>query len=250
MCGRFALSKSDRIDWAQFGVRRGPALPPHWNLGPGRPIAVVRDVPGGAEVAMLRWGLVPFWAKDPGIGSRLANARAESVGEKPAFRAAFQQRRCLILADGFYEWQAIPGGKRKQPWFVRRADAEVFALAGLWERWQARAGAARTPPAGDASTRVAVHATEDATIIESCTILTMEPNALMAPIHGRMPVIIDPSHYAAWLSAETAPDAARALMSPWDPAQWSAYRVSTRVNAVGNDDAACVVPLADDDAAR
>src|SRR5512133_421673 len=179
MCGRFALSKSDRIDWAQFGVKRGPMLPPHWNLGPGRAIAAVRATGAGPEVAMLRWGLIPFWASDPAIGSRLANARAESAAEKPAFRAAFRARRCLIVADGFYEWQVVKGASKKQPWFVQRVDGGVFALAGLWETWSPKSGT---------------------DVIESCTILTTEPNALMAPIHSRMPVSSPPATYAAWLS--------------------------------------------------
>jgi putative SOS response-associated peptidase YedK len=228
MCGRFALSKSDRIDWAQFGVKRGPMLPPHWNLGPGRAIAAVRDTGEGPEVAMLRWGLVPFWASDPAIGNRLANARAESAAEKPAFRAAFRARRCLIPADGFYEWQVVAGASRKQPWFVQRAAGGVFALAGLWERWAPKAGAGD----GDA-------------VIETCTILTTEPNALMAPIHSRMPVIIPPASYAAWLSVDTSAAAARALLTAWDPAEWVAHRVGHRVNATANDDAACVAPLPD-----
>ncbi len=231
MCGRFALSKSDRIDWAQFGVRRGPALPPHWNLGPGRPIAVVRQAGASSEVAMLRWGLVPFWAGDPSIGNRMANARAESVTEKPAFRAAFKQRRCLIPADGFYEWQTPEKGARKQPWFIHREDGAAFGLAGLWERW--------APKQRDTDE------TEAAGVLETCTILTMEPNALMAPIHQRMPVIIDPRDYAGWLSPETTADAARAMMHPWDPSAWTAHRVSLRVNATSNDDAACAAPLAD-----
>lgn len=224
MCGRFALSKSDRIDWAQFGVRRGPALPPHWNLGPGREIAAVRDTGEGAEVAMLTWGLVPFWAKEKSIGSRLANARAESAPEKPAFRAAFLKRRCLIPADGFYEWQAVMGAARKQPWFVRRRDDGIFALAGLWERWQ--------PTAGDA--------------VESCTVLTTAANALMAPIHDRMPVIIDAAHYGEWLSPETVSARARDLLRPWAATDMVAYRVSTRVNTPAHDDAACIAPLQDD----
>jgi putative SOS response-associated peptidase YedK len=227
MCGRFALSKSDRIDWAQFGVRRGPALPPHWNLGPGRPIAVVRAAADRAEVAMLRWGLVPFWATDPTIGSRLANARAETAPDKPSFRAAFRARRCLIPADGFYEWQALAGRARKQPWFVQRTNGAVFALAGLWERWVPKAGAGLEP-------------------LETCTVLTTEPNALMAPIHSRMPVIIDPAHYAAWLSPDTTPANAVALMAAWQPAAWTAYRVGARVNATSHDDAACIVPLTDE----
>lgn len=225
MCGRFALSKSDRIDWAQFGVKRGPLLPPHWNLGPGRAIAAVRDAGAEAEVAMLRWGLVPFWASDPTIGSRLANARAESAAEKPAFRAAFRARRCLIPADGFYEWQVVKGMPKKQPWFVQRADGGVFALAGLWERWEPKAG-------GE--------------LIESCTILTTEPNTLMAPIHSRMPVIIPPASYASWLSPATDAATARALVAGWDPAEWRAHRVGLRVNATAHDDAGCVAPIADD----
>ena len=225
MCGRFALSKSDRIDWAQFGVKRGPMLPPHWNLGPGRAIAAVRDTGEGAEVAMLRWGLIPFWASDPAIGGRMANARAESAPEKPAFRAAFRARRCLIPADGFYEWQVVAGISKKQPWFVQRMDGGVFALAGLWETWSPKAGT---------------------DVIESCTILTTEPNALMAPIHSRMPVIIPPASYAVWVSADTSSTDARALLAGWDPAGWRAYRVELRVNATANDDAACVAPLADD----
>lgn len=232
MCGRFALSKSDRIDWAQFGVRRGPVLPPHWNLGPGRPIAVVRDAPEGPEVALLRWGLVPFWASDPDIGNRLANARAESAHDKPAFRAAFRQRRCLIPADGFYEWQAPVHGTRKQPWFVQRADGAPFALAGLWERWQPKQ-----------------KGTGDETI-ESCAVLTTEPNALMAPIHSRMPVIIAPSGYATWLSPTTDGNAARVLMQPWDPTAFVAHRVGLRVNSIANDDASCIAPLPDDASPR
>lgn len=221
MCGRFALSKSERIDWAQFGVGRGPALPPHWNLGPGRPIAAVRDAGAGAEVALLTWGLIPYWAKERSIGARLANARAESVHEKPAFRTAFQKRRCLIPADGFYEWQVVVGTARKQPWFVRRHDEGIFALAGLWERWQ--------PAAGDP--------------VESCTVLTTGANALMAPIHGRMPVIIDTALYGEWLSPDTAAERARELLQPWVAAEMEAYRVSLRVNSSAHDDAECLVPL-------
>lgn len=223
MCGRFALSKSDRIDWAQFGVRKGPTLPPHWNLGPGRSIAAVRDAGRGPEAAMLRWGLIPSWAKDPAIGNKLANARAETAHEKPSFRGAFRQRRCLIPADGFYEWQAAPAGGKKQPWFISRQDGGVFALGGLWEGWQG--------PEGEA--------------VESCTVLTIDANALMAPIHNRMPVIVPASAYAAWLSPTTGTDAARELLAPWDVAAFTAYRVSTRVNSTANDDAACITPLHD-----
>lgn len=220
MCGRFALSKSDRIDWAQFGVRRGPTLPPHWNLAPGRAITVVRAGTDGPEPAELRWGLIPSWSRDPSIGHRLTNARAESAAEKPAFRTAFRKRRCLIPADGFYEWQVVPWQTRKQPWFVRRLDERIFALAGLWERWEA---------AGE--------------VVESCAVLTTEPNTLMAPIHSRMPVIIDAADYAEWLGAETPAARVASLAGAWAPEAWTAYRVSTRVNAVAHDDAACSAPL-------
>jgi putative SOS response-associated peptidase YedK len=238
MCGRFALSKSDRIDWAQFGVRRGPALPPHWNLGPGRDIAAVRDAGNGPELAMLRWGLVPFWAKDPSIGNRLSNARSESVADKPAFRAAVRQRRCLILADGFYEWQVVAGSTRKQPWFVRRADERVFALAGLWERWIPAKGTGTGTGAGSDSA------------LETCAVLTTEPNELMRTIHSRMPVIIGAEDYAEWLAPNTPSARVSALMAAWDPAAWIAHRVSMHVNAVANDDAACVTPLGSDGASR
>lgn len=243
MCGRFALSKSDRIDWAQFGVKRGPMLPPHWNLGPGRAIAAVRGAVEGAEIAMLRWGLIPAWASDPTIGARLANARAETAAEKPAFRAAFRARRCLLPADGFYEWQVVAGSSRKQPWFVQRADAAVFALAGLWERWSPKAS-----PVGRASTGAGAGAgaPNDAGVIETCTILTTEPNALMAPIHPRMPVIIPAASYATWLSADTPLAAAGELLAAWNPAEWQAHRVGFRVNATANDDAACVAPILHD----
>ena len=182
---------------------------------------------------MLRWGLIPFWASDPAIGGRLANARAESAAEKPAFRAAFRARRCLIPADGFYEWQVVKGASKKQPWFVQRADGGVFALAGLWERWMPKGGTGTELPDGEG-------------VLETCTILTTEPNALMAPIHSRMPVIIPPASYASWLSADTSSADARALLAAWDPAEWLAHRVGLRVNATANDDLACVAPLADD----
>lgn len=207
-------------------------LPPHWNLGPGRAIAAVRDAGEGPEVAMMRWGLVPFWASDPTIGHRLANARAESAAEKPAFRGAFRARRCLIPADGFYEWQVVKRVSKKQPWFVQRVDGGVFALAGLWERWEAKAG-------------TGTEGTEREPVIDTCTILTVEPNALMAPIHSRMPVIIPPASYTPWLSPDTTMADARGLLAAWDPAAWVAHRVGLRVNATANDDAECVAPVFD-----
>jgi putative SOS response-associated peptidase YedK len=221
MCGRFALAKGDRIDWAQFGVRRGPQLPPHWNLGPGRPIAVVRAGGEGAEVAELKWGLVPSWAKDVTIANKLINARGETAHEKPSFRGAFKARRCLVPADGFFEWQAVPGAKKKQPWFFRRPDDGVFALAGLWERWQ--------PAGGDA--------------LETVCLITTDANALMRPIHDRMPVIIAPADYATWLSPTTPSETARGLVRGWDAASMVAHPVSTLVNTPAHDAPECIAPL-------
>lgn len=228
MCGRFALSKGDRIDWAQFGVRRAHTLPPRYNVSPGQTITVVRAGDDGPVVATLRWGLVPSWARDPSIGNRLANARLETAPEKPSFRAAFRHRRCLVLADGFYEWQVVPGEKRKQPWFIQRKDETIFAFAGLWERW-----VPRTASGG---------ADENAAPLETCTLLTTEPNALMAPIHDRMPVIIAPNDYAAWISPDATPQDVQALTRAWSPNAWTAYRVSRRVNTTAHDDAACIAP--------
>jgi putative SOS response-associated peptidase YedK len=173
---------------------------------------------------MLHWGLIPAWAKEATVGRALANARAESAADKPSFRAAFRQRRCLVPADGFYEWQPPSSGTRKQPWFIRRADDGVFAIAALWERWQ--------PAEGDA--------------VESCALLTTSANALMQPIHDRMPVIIGAEDYATWLSPTTERNTVSALLRGWDPSDWTAVRVSTHVNAVAHDDAACITAVEGD----
>ena len=225
MCGRFTLSDpdADRLA-AQFDLPAPPAaLRPRYNIAPTQEIAAVRLTAGGAgrELALLRWGLIPAWARDPGIGVRLINARAETAAEKPSFRAAFRRRRCLIVADGFYEWQKRPGGKR--PYYVRLRGGRLFAFAGLWERW--------TGPDGG--------------VIESCTLLTTTPNALLRPIHNRMPVILHPDDYALWLDP-TVDDRRRLqpLLRPYPAAEMEAYPVSRRVNAPRYDDPRCIEPLA------
>ena len=208
-----------------FDLAEAPLLAPRYNIAPTQPVAIVRVDPDRSLMLPQRewthvvWGLIPGWAKDPSIGARLINARSETAADKPSFRAAMKYRRCLVPADGFYEWQKVPGGK--QPMFIHRMNHAPFAIAGLWERW--------TSP--------------DGSLIESCTLLTTEPNAMMAGIHNRMPVILDPVDYAMWLDAgHVKPDAVQHLLRPC-PDDWlTAYPVSTVVNNARNETPACVEP--------
>jgi putative SOS response-associated peptidase YedK len=219
MCGRFSLTTPTEGLRALFGFDELPNLPPRYNIAPTQDVAAVKLA--GKEpkptFTLFRWGLIPSWAKDPAIGSRMINARAETVGEKPAFRAAFRRRRCLIPADGFYEWEQLPGGA-KQPWRITVEGGDPFAFAGLWEDWL---GA-------------------DGSEVETCTIVTTEAAPAIAGIHHRMPVILDPADFGGWLHGE--PAAAHALLRPYR-GPLAAYRVSTRVNSVRNDDAALLEPV-------
>jgi putative SOS response-associated peptidase YedK len=187
-----------------------------YNVAPSQISPIVRqDAAGNREAALARWGLVPFWADDPAIGNRLINARSEDAAVKPAFRAAAVSRRCLVPADGFYEWQVVEGSTRKQPWFLRVRDAELFAFAGLWERWS-----------------------REGTVLETFTILTGKPNDLVAPIHDRMPVIVRPESYDTWLDGRREDwSQLRPVLEPFPSGQMEAYRVGTRVNRPENDDA-------------
>jgi putative SOS response-associated peptidase YedK len=170
---------------------------------------------GRVELVEVRWGLVPRWAKDPSIGARMINARAETVVEKPAFRNAFRRHRCLLPADGFYEWKALAGGK--QPVHIGMKDGRPFGLAGLYERWLAPDGA----------------------VLDTCTIVTTDANALLRPLHDRMPVIIAPSEYARWLDPANEPTD---LLAPYPPDAMTWHPVSARVNAVRNDDPSLIEP--------
>ncbi len=220
MCGRFTLATDGAQLAAQFALPEPPQLGPRYNIAPTQSVAVVRSAAVGRELVLMRWGLVPMWAKDPSIGSRMINARAETAAEKPAFRTALRQRRCLLPADGFYEWQATPDGK--QPFYFHMADAAPFALAGLWERWKSPAGAP----------------------LESCTILTTEANDLLCPFHDRMPVIVAPADYARWLDpALRDPEAVHDLLAPYDADSMAAHPVSRDVNRVANDGPQLVAPL-------
>jgi len=223
MCGRFTLFEPDHVLTREFGVSAIPSLSPRYNIAPSQPVAAVRASPGGTgrELALLRWGLVPSWSKDPAIGNRLVNARAETAREKPSFRDAFRRRRCLIPASGFYEWKREERGKR--PYFVRRRDDRPFAFAGLWDRWA-------SPDGGG--------------VIETCAILTTGANAALAPIHDRMPVILPPWEYARWLdTALRDTDSLAPLLAPLPPEDILAYPVSPRVNAPTVDDEMCMAPL-------
>lgn len=201
-----------------FGLDDAPQLSPRYNIAPTQDVAVVRaGTSGSRELAMLHWGLVPAWAKERDVGNRMINARAETLAEKPAFRAALRARRCLVLADGFYEWQKLP--TRKQPYHVRLRDGRPFGFAGLWERWNS--------PEGEA--------------LESCTIVTTVPNEVVAPIHDRMPVILAAEDVGAWLEpGQRDVTAILPLLRPYPAELMKAYPVGLRVNSPANDDPRCL----------
>ena len=224
MCGRYELHTHPAALALAFGLDFPPAIRPRYNIAPTQDIPVIRLARSGArELAQMRWGLVPRWAKDPSIGARMINARAETVAEKPSFRIAFQRHRCLIPADGFYEWKPGPAGK--QPIRVGMKDERPFAFAGLTERWLS--------PGGE--------------VLDSCTIVTTTANALLATMHDRMPVIVAPSDYARWLDVASDADVTD-LLAPYPADAMTWYPVSTRVNSVRHDDAALIEQVAEADA--
>lgn len=221
MCGRYAITLPPEAMRAVFGFIEQPNFPPRFNVAPTQPVPVVRaDEAGRRHFALVRWGLVPAWAKEVGA-KPLINARAETVAEKPSFRSAFRRRRCLVPADGFYEWQAQAKGP-KQPYFIRRRDGAPMAFAGIWEHWQ-------TPEGSE---------------LESCAIVTTVANATLEPIHHRMPVILGEAAWDVWLDPDEAraPDA-QAVLGPAPDDLLEAVPVSTRVNAVSNDDAGLIEPV-------
>jgi len=223
MCGRYSITTPVEalVRLFRFGGPP-PNLPPRYNVAPTQQVPIVRRAPadGERELAQVRWGLIPFWAKDAKIGYSLINARAEGVDTKPSFRAAFKSRRCLIPADGFYEWQKKGGGK--QPWRITLKDGEPFAFAGLWERWD------KAP---------------DGVPVESCTIVTTSANQLVRPLHDRMPVILAPDDYAAWLGEDEVREVTE-LLRPYPSEAIRAYPVRTVVNSPKNDGPECIEPAA------
>jgi putative SOS response-associated peptidase YedK len=217
MCGRYALTSPPEVIAERFGLAWVPDVPPHYNIAPGQTIPVVRDAEQGRELVVLKWGLIPPWAKDASIGTRLINARGETLGDKPAFRNAYRRRHCLIPADAFYEWKAIAG--RKQPYCIRMRDQTPFGMAGLWEHWVA--------PDGQA--------------VESCTIVTAAATALIAELHDRMPLIVAPADYDAWLAAGQKEAALPRAVAAEELVY---YPVSPLVSNARNDVPACLVPIA------
>jgi putative SOS response-associated peptidase YedK len=221
MCGRYSQSKSAEIIAEAFQVDDVPPLEPRYNIAPTQLVPTILQALASTnrQFKVLHWGLIPSWAKDPKMGARLINARAETVAEKPAFRSAFKQRRCLVLADGFYEWQQQESKKQKQPFYFRLNDERPFAFAGLWEHWENTNG-------------------EE---IESCTLLTTEPNELMRPIHNRMPVILDPNNYELWLDPDVKkPELLQPLLRSYPTEEMTAYPVSKVVNKPSNDSVECI----------
>jgi putative SOS response-associated peptidase YedK len=237
MCGRFTLRAPASAVAEAFSLLDVPPLEPRFNIAPSQPVPVVRLSPGPAEtagggpqgerqLAFLRWGLIPSWADDPAIGNRLINARAETAAEKPAFRAAFRQRRCLLVADGFYEWRQLghTKGSPRQPYFFQMRDGRPLGFAGLWESWEG----------------------PDRARIESSTILTTAASELVRPIHDRMPVILAPADYARWL--DPAVDRAEPLLGllrAYAGEALVACAVSPWVNSPAHDDPRCIEPAAD-----
>ncbi len=223
MCGRYSLTTPPEAMRRLFGLEATPNLPPRYNIAPTQLAPVVRLVPGAGKrtLTQLRWGLVPPWAKDLKVGAQLINARGETVHEKPSFRAAFRQRRCLVVADGFYEWKT--DGKSKHPMRITLSDDGPFAFAGLWEHFE-------KGPEGP---------------LESFTIITTEAAAVIAPIHDRMPVILDVTDYDQWLDPASKPEPLSALLRSFPSERLRAYAVSTHVNSVRHDDEACIAPLAE-----
>jgi putative SOS response-associated peptidase YedK len=218
VCGRFALFASPELVAEYFALAEPPSLAQHYNLTPGQDIAAVRlDRDGRRRLHALRWGLVPFWAKDASIGRRLINARLDSLKEKPAFREALSRRRCLIPASGFYEWGVDAAGK-KQPFFIRPRSEPLLAIAGLWERWRTQGGEP----------------------LETCVIVTTEANALLAPIHDRMPVLLAHAAEDVWLDPSSDLDTVAKLAAQGP--ELEARAVGTAVNDPRNDDERVIAP--------
>ena len=222
MCGRFTLTADpaellDAFDGFVFPTRSAP----RYNIAPSQPVlAIPNDGKNAADFFM--WGLIPSWSRDPAVANRLINARGETLAEKPSFRGSFKYKRCLIPANGFYEWKAQPGAKTKTPFYIGMKDGRPFAFAGLWDEWQ-------SPDGG---------------ILRTCTIITTTPNELMSGLHDRMPLILDPADYAGWLSAAPRdPASLQTLIRPFPSDRMTAHPVSTMVNAPGNDRPECVLPV-------
>ncbi|MFH0996875.1 MAG: SOS response-associated peptidase [Pseudomonadota bacterium] len=219
MCGRFTLHFPVELLAEIFGLPDFPGLVPRYNIAPTQAAAVVRSTGKASSIDLLRWGLVPSWAKDISAGSRMINARSESLPDKPAFRNAVRLRRCIVPASGFYEWK--PEGSRKVPYYIRLSDGAPMGFAAIWEAWK----------------------TPDGSFLETFAILTTSANSLIAPIHDRMPVILHPDTYGLWLDKDVHdPKQLQRLYLPYSADFLILHPVSTRVNSPRNDDIACIEP--------
>lgn len=227
MCGRFVLMTVGRDIAEYFGLSEAPELEPRYNIAPTQIVAVVRLDAETArrELRLVKWGLIPFWAKDASIGAKFINARAESAAGKPAFKTAFKHRRCLVPADGFYEWKKLK--RKRQPYFFGSVDKRPLAFAGLWDRWKG--------PEGE--------------IIESCTILTTDSNELVQPIHDRMPLILKVEDYDLWLDPTVRrPEALQHLLKPYPSEQMEGHPVTSKVNKAAYESPDSIEPVdADED---
>lgn len=221
MCGRFRLGKGRQALKKYFGAANEVEWEPRYNIAPTQDIVTVRQdaATPQRQLSLMRWGLIPSWSKDASGAAKMINARCESAADRPAFAQALELRRCLIPADGFYEWQRM--GKSKQPYCIALANDDIFAFAGIWERWKA----------------------PDGNWIKSCSILTTSANELVRDVHDRMPVILPPESYDLWLDPGFKDrDGIADLLKPMSAAAMKKYPVSTRVNSVDNDDAECSAP--------
>jgi len=224
MCGRFTIDIPPELLVEIFGLAEIPAITPRYNIAPTQQVPVIRRYGDGQNhLDLLHWGLIPSWAQDKSIGSRLINARSETVTEKPSFRQAIRYRRCLVLASSFYEWKQ--DGKEKQPWLIRLKDGPPMVFAGLWETWKS--------PEGE--------------VVESCTIITTASNRLLVGLHDRMPVILSPDEYRTWLERTTTdPTSLKKMFQPYPADLMEMYPVSPLVNNVKNDGPELVVPVSGD----
>jgi putative SOS response-associated peptidase YedK len=227
MCGRYTLTSSGEDLALAFDLSELPLVVPRYNMAPTQEAAVVRvmEPDGPRRLDPLKWGLIPYWAKEASIGNRMINARAESVAEKPAYRWSFKKKRCLVVADGFYEWKKE--GKAKQPYLIRRQDRKPFAFAGLWSTWK--------------------NPEQDGRTVETFTILTTGANDLLRPLHDRMPVILGRESFDLWLDPKME-DAGKLqpLLVPHTVEGFEAFPVSRTVNSPANDISGCIEPLVQD----
>ena len=223
MCGRFTLAADTTTLTETFpGLELPDQLRPRYNIAPTQEVAAVANN-NPAKIELFRWGLIPSWAKDPAIGNRMINARSETLAEKPSFRTAYRRWRCLVLADGYYEWRKAPAGGAKTPFYIRMASEKPFAFGGLWEQW---------------------NQSGDADAVLSCTIITCPPNEMLEQIHHRMPVILDHDAYDLWLEpTNQKPAELNHLLMPYPADEMTAYAVSRLVNQPKNDRAECILPV-------